>query len=83
MEPGMSWRRSLPHLDQAQIATQKAIDDLEKALEELRVFMEANKSAEGNPVQQQQLESIGKRLVNARAEKTEIERLIEELERNA
>jgi len=29
----MSWRRSLPHLDQAQIATQKAIDDLEKAFE--------------------------------------------------
>ncbi len=79
----MSWRRLLPHLDQAQIATQKAIDDLEKAFEELRVFMERNKSAESNPVRQQHLESIGKRLVNARAEKAEIERLIEELERNA
>jgi len=68
----MSWRRSLPHLDQAQIATQKAIDDLEKAFEELRVFVEGNKSAESNPVRQQHLESIGKRLVNARAEKAEI-----------
>jgi hypothetical protein len=82
-ELAMSWKRSLPHLDQARIDTQKAIEDLEKAGEALRAFIEGNKSAGENPVRQQHLDSIGKRLANARAEKAEIECLLSELESKA
>jgi len=70
----------LPHLCQARDEAQTGIKKLEKASEALKLFMDVNESARTNPARQEHLESIEKRLVKARFEIVEIDRLIEELE---
>jgi hypothetical protein len=74
------WKKSLPHLRQARHEAQTGIKKLEKASEALKLFMDDNESARTNPARQDHLESVEKRLVKARFEIVEIDRLIEELE---
>ena len=75
------WKKSLPHLRQARSDAQRAIENLAKASEALQLYMVVNESAQTNLARQEYLESIEKRLVKARYEITEIDRLIEQLER--
>jgi acetyl-CoA acetyltransferase len=70
----------LPHLRKARNETQKAIEDLKKAAEALRRSMEG---AGSTPVRQRHVDVVATHLANTRAEKARIERLIEELERDA
>ncbi len=74
------WKNSLPHLHQARAEAQRGIQYLAKASEALRLFRTANESAQTIPARQDYLESIEKRLVRARYEITEIDRLIEQAE---
>ncbi len=74
------WKNSLPHLQQARADAQRGIKHLENSSEALRLFRTANESAQTIPVRQDYLESIEKRLVSARYEITEIDRLIEQAE---
>ena len=75
------WKKSLPQLRQARSDAQRAIENLAKASEALQLYMAVNESAQTNLARQEYLESIEKRLVKARYEITEIDRLIEQLER--
>jgi hypothetical protein len=75
------WKKSLPQLRQARSDAQRAIENLAKASEALQLYMVVNESAQTNLARQEYLESIEKRLVKARYEITEIDRLIEQLER--
>ncbi|MGC1863735.1 MAG: hypothetical protein WA733_22090 [Methylocystis sp.] len=83
---GNEWKnddceKSLPQLRQARGDAQRAIENLAKASEALQLYMVINESAQTNLARQEYLESIEKRLVKARYEITEIDRLIEQLER--
>jgi signal recognition particle GTPase len=75
------WKKSLPQLRQARSDAQRAIENLAKASEALQLYMVVNESAQTNLARQEYLESIEKRLVKARYEITEIDRLIEQLEK--
>jgi hypothetical protein len=60
----------------AWVKAQEALLWMEREAEVIRRFMERNATAAENPVRQIQLEGISKRLVQARAEIEEIEKLI-------
>ncbi len=75
-----NWTNSLPYLHQARADAQRAVERLEKVSEALRLFRTANESAQAILARQDYLESIEKRLISARYEITEIDRLIEQAE---
>jgi len=74
------WKDSLPGLQQARSDTQRGIENLEKASEALKLFLGVDESARTSPARREHLESIERRLVKARYEISEINRLIEEME---
>ncbi len=68
------------NLRQARADAQRGIEDLEKASEALRLYGTTSEGVRYNPARQEHLDEIERRLVKARYEITEIERLIEEIE---